>query len=63
MENLTEEDLKKVFVPEYMERTFKKLGYEIPATPVFLPKDWKGNVGKPPYPEYYHKGTSLHDKP
>lgn len=59
----TEEDLKKVFAPEYMENTFKKLGYDTPKRPVFLPKDWQGKIGNPPYPEYYHKGTLLNDEP
>lgn len=58
----TEEDLKKFFAPEYIERTLKNLGYEIPERPVFLPKDWRGKIGNPPYPKYYHKGT-LADEP
>ena len=40
-----------------MENTFKKLGLEIPVRPVFLPLNWQGEVGRPPYPQYYHKGT------
>lgn len=35
----------------YMDKTFKRLGWKIPETPPFLPKDFPG-VGNLPYPRY-----------
>lgn len=54
---LTEADMKNAFVPQYMEKTLKKLGFTVPKQPVFLPADWNGTVGKPPYPSYDNFST------
>ena len=32
--------------------TYARLGWKVPSLPPFLPTDWKGTVGKPPYPKY-----------
>jgi sulfonate transport system substrate-binding protein len=36
----------------FMDRTFAKLGWAIPARPPFIPPGWTGAPDKPPYPEY-----------
>ena len=45
-------DFKTVLRPKYMADTYARLGWKIPAAPPFLPADWKGVVGRPPYPKY-----------
>ncbi|AHB08277.1 hypothetical protein U875_05185 [Pandoraea pnomenusa 3kgm] len=48
----TAADMASVLRPRYMATTFEKLGWNVPATPPFLPTGWSGVVGKPPYPPY-----------
>jgi len=50
--DLSVEEMKDVMAPEYMANTFRKLGWKVPERPVFLPAEWKGKIGEPPYPEY-----------
>lgn len=38
----------------FMRRTFEKLGWAVPAQPPFIPAGWKGDPGKPPFPDYIH---------
>jgi sulfonate transport system substrate-binding protein len=45
-------DMASVMRPQYLAKTFEKLGWNIPKTPPFIPADWAGTVGKPPYPPY-----------
>jgi len=51
---VTSERYKAYYRPEFVANTFKKLGWAIPEVPPLIPKGWKGEVGKPPYPEYYY---------
>jgi sulfonate transport system substrate-binding protein len=51
---ITEADYKAHFHPEFQTNTFKKLGWAIPKLPPYIPKDWRGEVGKYPYPPYYY---------
>lgn len=60
---LTEDDMKKAFAPHYMERALAKLGFKLPAQPVFLPPGWSGTVGKPPYPAYQNFSTMKEPQP
>lgn len=48
----TDTDFKAVLRNQYLGRTFAKLGWAIPKSPGFLPTDWHGMAGKPPYPPY-----------
>jgi ABC-type nitrate/sulfonate/bicarbonate transport system substrate-binding protein len=48
----TDADFKSVMRPKYMADTYARLGWKVPAVPPFLPGDWKGTVGQPPYPKY-----------
>lgn len=52
----TAADMATVLRPKYMETTFQKLGWNVPKAPPFLPPNWSGTVGKPPYPPY---GTAM----
>lgn len=45
-------DMKAAFIPDYMANSLAHAGFTVPARPVFLPPDWTGDVGKPPYPPY-----------
>lgn len=49
---LTQQEFRTTFRPEYIGRSFEKLGWKVPAAPPFIPAGWRGQVGKPPYPEY-----------
>lgn len=48
----TEADFKSVIRAQYLAKTYESLGWKVPSKPVFLPHDWKGEAGKPPYPPY-----------
>ncbi len=48
----TDADFKSVLRPRYMRNTYAKLGWNVPKLPVFLPANWTGQAGKPPYPAY-----------
>lgn len=48
----TSDDFKSIFRPEYLTKTFQKLGWAIPTSPPFVPDNWTGTAGKPPYPPY-----------
>lgn len=48
----TDADFKAVLRPRYMENTYAKLGWNVPKSPAFLPANWSGQAGKPPYPPY-----------
>lgn len=48
----TEADFKAVLRNGYLARTYGKLGWSVPKMPAFLPADWSGEAGKPPYPPY-----------
>jgi len=49
--NVTTADWQKLRKPAYMEATFRKLGWNVPARPPFLPEDW-GGIGNLPYKPY-----------
>ncbi len=48
----TADEFRSVLRPNYLANTFKKLNWKIPDQPVFLPSNWGGRIGNPPYPEY-----------
>lgn len=48
----TDADFKAVLRPEYLTKTYDKLGWAVPKLPPFLPANWDGEAGKPPYPPY-----------
>lgn len=48
----TDDDFKSVLRPSYLANTYERLGWAIPNRPAFLPADWAGTVGAPPYPPY-----------
>jgi sulfonate transport system substrate-binding protein len=56
-------DLATDFAPQYLADTFARLGWAVPERPVFLPADWAGEVGKPPYPSYYNAQTLTTPQP
>jgi ABC-type nitrate/sulfonate/bicarbonate transport system substrate-binding protein len=50
-------DMKAAFVPDYMGKAMKKVGFAVPDQPVFLPPNWTGTIAKPPYPPYLNFST------
>jgi sulfonate transport system substrate-binding protein len=48
----TAEEFKSFLRPNYLATTFKKLNWRTPDQPVFLPSNWPGKIGNPPYPDY-----------
>jgi len=50
--DLKASDYASAYAPEFMAKSFAKLGWKVPTTPVFLPQGWKGDPKKPPYPAY-----------
>jgi len=46
------DELMGVLRPGYLGKSFQKLNWKIPNQPVFIPAGWKGEIGKPPYPDY-----------
>ncbi len=47
----------------FMKRTFEKLGWAVPKQPPFIPAGWKGDPGKPPFPEYIHAINTKQPQP
>ncbi|MCU4161980.1 hypothetical protein AiwAL_18125 [Acidiphilium sp. AL] len=45
-------DFHAIIQPQYMGSAYARLGWKPPAAPAFIPADWKGKVGEPPYPPY-----------
>lgn len=60
---LSVQDLKNTFATNYMANSLGKVGFAVPAKPVFLPAGWNGTVGKPPYPPYYNLDTMKGPQP
>ena len=48
----TEADFKSVMRPKYMADTFGRLGWAVPKRAPFIPVNWAGKPGQPPYPPY-----------
>jgi ABC-type nitrate/sulfonate/bicarbonate transport system substrate-binding protein len=51
---LAAKDFSDAVDERFMKRTFEKLGWAVPKQPPFIPAGWKGDPGKPPFPEYIH---------
>lgn len=47
------EDLEASVDRRFIDKTYDKLGWRIPARPPFLPADWHGRIGAVPYPPYF----------
>lgn len=61
----TADDFLKLIRPEFIEKSYDKIGWQIPGRPVFLPADWAGKAGHPPYPPYgiYYLGKQEFPQP
>lgn len=49
---LTKTELVSAFDKKFLGNTYAKLGWRVPERPPWIAADWKGTVGKPPYPRY-----------
>jgi len=43
---------QRFIIPTFAQNSFARLGWRLPNRPPWIPKDWTGSVGRPPYPEY-----------
>ncbi|MGH2458293.1 MAG: ABC transporter substrate-binding protein [Chloroflexota bacterium] len=41
-----------LLVPQFLQATYARLGWRVPERPPWIPGDWAGRVGRPPYPPY-----------
>ncbi|HLH74458.1 MAG TPA: hypothetical protein VKX96_14305, partial [Chloroflexota bacterium] len=48
---------QSALIPEFVENTFARLGWKVPTRPPWLPDNWSGKVGQPPYPPYLNVTT------
>jgi sulfonate transport system substrate-binding protein len=48
----TADDFRAILRPQYLAAAYERCGWTVPNKPVFLPPDWKGKAGHPPYPPY-----------
>jgi len=48
----TDADFLSVLRGKYLASSYAKFGWAVPKTPTFLPANWSGEAGKPPYPPY-----------
>lgn len=48
----TADDFRAILRPKYFADTYDRLGWALPETPAFVPADWTGKAGEPPYPPY-----------
>lgn len=49
---LTAKDYEEAFAPEFMQKTYEKLGWKVPSQPPFIPANWSGKLGQLPYPPF-----------
>lgn len=54
---LTAKDYEDSFDAKFMQKTYEKLGWTIPARAPFIPANWNGKVGQLPYPDYANVNT------
>jgi hypothetical protein len=54
---LTAGDYERSFDTRFMDKTYDKLGWKVPARPPFLPANWPGKIGELPYPAYANVTT------
>lgn len=61
----TEADFHSILRPKYLASSYTRLGWKVPEAPAFIPRDWKGEAGKPPYPPYglMHMGKQPFPEP
>jgi len=60
---LTAKDYEDSFDAKFMERTYQKLGWKVPARAPFIPPDWTGKIGELPYPAYANVTTLKEPQP
>ena len=60
---LSVDDMKAAYAPDYMAASLGKVGFAVPARPVFLPPSWNGTPGHPPYPTYENFSTMSAPQP
>ena len=48
----TPEDFSDLLRPKYLASSYELLGWAVPKNPGFVPSNWQGKAGHPPYPPY-----------
>jgi ABC-type nitrate/sulfonate/bicarbonate transport system substrate-binding protein len=60
---LTAKDYEDSFDASFMEKTYQKLGWKVPAQAPFIPPNWTGKIGTLPYPAYANAATLKEPQP
>jgi ABC-type nitrate/sulfonate/bicarbonate transport system substrate-binding protein len=60
---LTAKDYEDSFDASFMEKTYQKLGWKVPAQAPFIPPNWTGKIGELPYPAYANAATLKDPQP
>jgi sulfonate transport system substrate-binding protein len=60
---LKSEDFQAAVEARFMQASFHKLGWTIPAKPPFIPANWTGKLDVLPYPDYVHAGNTQTPQP
>ncbi|HUX87459.1 MAG TPA: hypothetical protein VMW65_10695, partial [Chloroflexota bacterium] len=48
---------QRFILPTFAQNTFARLGWRVPSHPPWIPDNWSGTVGRPPYPAYLNVTT------
>lgn len=54
---ISAETWNRFLIPRFMERAYARLGWRVPDRPPWIPADWPGTAGNPPYPSYANVDT------
>ena len=60
---ISAEEYEASFDVRFMNKTYDKLGWAVPARAPFLPADWPGKIGQLPYPTYANVITLKEPQP
>lgn len=60
---LSAKDYEQSFAPEFMQKTYAKLGWKVPSQPPFIPANWPGKIGQLPYPPFDNVTTLKSPQP
>jgi sulfonate transport system substrate-binding protein len=60
---ITADDYTASFDTKFMDESYAKLGWKVPAQPPFLPAGWSTPIGKLPYPPYANATTLIAPQP
>jgi sulfonate transport system substrate-binding protein len=60
---ITADEYAASYRPDFLAVAVRKLGWKVPAQPVYLPAGWPGKIGIVPYPDYFNQSTATAPQP